>query len=120
MKPVYIAAYHQSKFGKLRSLSIPEIVQQSVQGVCDEIGVAPQVLDVGSIGATCNLSLNEQGLLAGLMASVAGLEGKPIEAVENACATGGQAVVSVIQKILLGQGDVGVAVGYEKMRDDEG
>jgi len=54
------------------------------------------------------------------MAAVPGLEAKPLESVENACASGGQAVVSVIQKLQLGLGDVGVAVGYEKMRDAEG
>jgi acetyl-CoA C-acetyltransferase len=78
------------------------------------------VMDVGSIGAVCNFTLNEQGLLSGLMAMVPGLEGKRIEAVENACASGGQAVLSVWQKLQLGFGDVGIAVGYEKMRDDEG
>ena len=63
-------------------------------------------MDVGSIGAVCNSSLNEQGLLAGLMAMVPGLESKPIEAVENACASGGQAILSVAQKLRLGEGDV--------------
>lgn len=120
MQPIYIAAYHQSKFGKLFDTSIPAIVKNAVEGVCREIGVQPAVLDVGSIGAVCNMSLNEQGLLAGLMAMVPGLEAKPLEAVENACASGGQAVLSVIHKLLLGQGEVGVAVGYEKMRDPEG
>lgn len=120
IKPVYIAAYHQSKFGKLMAMTIPEIVKNAIEGACKEIGVEPSALDVGSIGATCNFSLNEQGLLAGLMAMVPGLEAKPLEAVENACASGGQAVLSVIQKLLLGLGDVGVAVGYEKMRDAEG
>src|SRR5205085_6685811 len=61
-----------------------------------------------------------QGLLAGLMADTPGMEGKPIEAVENACASGGQAVLSVIQKLQLGMGETGVAIGYEKMRDAEG
>ena len=75
---------------------------------------------MGSVGAACNFSLNEQGLLAGLMAMTPGLEGKPIEAVENACASGGQAVLSVIQKLQLGMGETGIAVGYEKMRDAEG
>ena len=60
-----------------------------------------------------------QGLLAGLMANTPGLGGKPIEAVENACASGGQAVLSVIQKLQLGLGDTGIALGYEKMRDAE-
>jgi acetyl-CoA C-acetyltransferase len=75
---------------------------------------------VASVGAACNVALNQQGLLAGVMAMTPGLEGKPIEAVENACASGGQAVLSVIYKLQLGMGDTGIAVGFEKMRDAEG
>jgi acetyl-CoA C-acetyltransferase len=119
-KRIYIAAYNQSKFGKLMAMTVPQIVKNAVEGVCRIISVQPSAIDVGSIGSACNFSLNEQGLLAGLMAMVPGLEGKPIEAVENACASGGQAVLSVIQKLQLGWGDVGIAVGYEKMRDNEG
>lgn len=120
MKPVYIAAYHQSEFGKLMAMTVPEIVKASVNGVCQEIKADPAAIDVGSVGATCTYTLNQQGLLAGLMATVPGLAGKPIEAVENACASGGQAVLSVIYKLLVGLGDVGIAVGFEKMRDNEG
>src|SRR5208337_4678366 len=111
--PIYIAAYDQSKFGKLMDMKIPDIIANAVNGVCRRIGVSPSVIDVGSIGATCNFSLNEQGLLAGLMAEVPGLEAKSIKAVENACASGGVAVLSVIYKLKLGLGDVGIAVGYE-------
>lgn len=120
MKRIYIAAYHQSKFGKLLDMTVPAIIENAVEGVCSEIGIGAALLDAGSIGATCNISLNEQGLLAGLLAMVPGLEGKPIEAVENACASGGQAVLSVIQKLQMGWGETGIAVGYEKMRDTEG
>ena len=120
MRPVYIAAYHQSVFGKLMGRTVPDIVASAVGETCGEIGVEPAALDVASIGAVCNISLNEQGLLAGLVAQVPGLEAKPIESVENACASGGQAVLSVIQKLQCGLGDTGIAVGYEKMRDAEG
>ncbi len=120
LKPVYIAAYHQSKFGKLLGMTVPEIVKNAVEGTCREIGVDASALDVGSIGSACNMSLNEQGLLSGLMAEVPGLAAKPIEAVENACASGGQAVLSVVQKLQLGHAETGVAVGYEKMRDADG
>jgi len=120
VKPIYIAAYHQSVFGKLMGMTVPQIVANAVRETCDEIKIEPAALDVGSIGATCNISLNEQGLLAGLVAQVPGLEAKPIESVENACASGGQAVLSVIQKMPSGLGDTGIAVGYEKMRDAEG
>ena len=119
-KPIFIAAYHQSKFGKLMNLSIPDIIRSAVIGACAEIKADPAALDVGSLGAACNFSLNEQGLLSGLMAMVPGMQGKPIEAVENACATGGQAIISVIHKLQLGLGDVGIAVGFEKMRDRDG
>ncbi len=119
-KRIYIAAYNQSKFGKLLDMKVPDIITNAVHGVCRQINVPTAVIDVGSIGAACNFTLNEQGLLAGLVASVPGLEGKPIESVENACASGGIAVLSVIQKLLLGLGDVGLAIGYEKMRDTEG
>jgi acetyl-CoA acetyltransferase len=120
VKPIYIAAYHQSVFGKLMGMTVPQIVANAVRETCDEIQIDPAVLDVASIGATCNISLNEQGLLAGLVAQVPGLDAKPIESVENACASGGQAVLSVIQKMQSGLGDTGIAVGYEKMRDAEG
>ena len=120
MKPIYIAAFHQSRFGKLMDMTVPTIIGNAIQGACREVGAPASALDVGSIGAACNFSLNEQGLLAGLMAMTPGLEGKPIEAVENACASGGQAVLSVIQKLQLGMGETGIAVGYEKMRDAEG
>jgi acetyl-CoA C-acetyltransferase len=120
MRPVYVAAYHQSVFGKLLGATVPQIVTRAVTETCGEIGVEPALLDVASIGATCNISLNEQGLLAGLVAEVPGLAGKPIESVENACASGGQAVLSVVHKLQAGLGETGIAIGYEKMRDAEG
>ncbi|MCP3910618.1 MAG: hypothetical protein GY713_06665, partial [Actinomycetia bacterium] len=75
-KPLYIASYHQSPFGKLKELQVPEIVHRAVTGVCDEIDVEPEVIDVGSIASACGFTLNQQGLLSGLMAMVPGLEGK--------------------------------------------
>jgi acetyl-CoA C-acetyltransferase len=119
-KPIYIAAYHQSEFGKLMGMTVPEIVKNAVTGVCGEIKADPSAIDVGSVGATCTYTLNQQGLLAGLMATVPGLAGKSIESVENACASGGQAILSVVYKLQLGLGEVGIAVGFEKMRDSEG
>jgi len=120
MKKIYIAAYHQSKFGKLYDMTVPQIVANSVTETCKTIDADPSLLDVGSIGATCNMSLNRQGLLAGLVAEVPGLAAKPIEAVENACASGGQSILSVMTKLQTGQGEVGVALGYEKMRKNDG
>jgi acetyl-CoA C-acetyltransferase len=120
MKPIYIAAYHQSKFGKLFASTQEEMIAQAVAGVCAEIGVTASEIDCGAIAAACNFSLHQQGLMAGLLAGVDGLAAKPLEAVENACASGGQAVLSGIYKLQAGLGETAIAVGIEKMRDDEG
>jgi acetyl-CoA acetyltransferase len=120
MKRVYIAAYHQSKFGKLMNMTVPEIAKNAIEGVCKEINADPSLLDVGAVAAACNIALNEQGLVSGLAAAVPGLASKPIESVENACASGGQAVLSTILKLQCGMGETGFAMGYEKMRDAEG
>src|SRR5277367_785013 len=111
MKPIYIAAYHQSKFGKLLAVTQEQMIACAVSGVCAEIGVTPRELDSGSIAAACNFSLHQQGLMAGLLAGVPGMASKPIEAVENACASGGQAVLSSITKLQAGLGETAIAVG---------
>jgi len=120
MKPIYVVAYRQSPFGKLGDVGVPEILRTAVEEACAELGIATRTLDVASVAAACGFTLSRQGLLAGLVAEVPGLAGKPIEAVENACASGGQAVLSVVQKLLLGLGEIGIAVGYEKMRGADG
>lgn len=120
MKPIYVAAYQQSRFGKLMGATVPEIIRAAAEETCRSVKANCSAVDVATIGAVCNLTLNEQGLLSGLLAMTPGLEAKPIESVENACATGGQAILAVSSKLMLGEGDVGLAVGFEKMRDAEG
>jgi acetyl-CoA C-acetyltransferase len=120
MKRIYIAAYHQSKFGKLLDVTQEQMIASAVSGVCSEVGVTPHQIDTASIASACTFSLHQQGLLAGLLAGVDGLAAKPIEAVENACASGGQAVLSCITKLQAGMGETALAVGIEKMRDATG
>ena len=50
-----------------------EIIKNSVDGVCKEIKAEASALDVASVGAACNISLNEQGLVSGLMAALPGM-----------------------------------------------
>jgi acetyl-CoA C-acetyltransferase len=121
MRPkLYIAAYHQSRFGKLLELGVPEILSRAARETLAEVGADPALVDVAAVGAVGNISLNDQGLLAGLVAMVPGLAGKPIAAVENACASGGQALLTVAHQLLIGDGELGLALGFEKMRDDQG
>ena len=36
MKPIYIAAYHQSKFGKLFDMTVPDIIAAAVKHRVDK------------------------------------------------------------------------------------
>ena len=102
-------------------MTVPEIVANAVNETCAEIGAEPKAIDVATIGATCNLPLNQQGLLSGLVAMVPGLGAKPIETVENACATGGQAVLECDRQDADGARRMSVSRSvFEKMRNDEG
>lgn len=117
---IFVVGYHQSPFGKLGALTVPEIIHNALAGLSESAKVPLESVDVASVGGLLAPVLQDQTLLSGIVAMEPGLAGKPIEAVENACATGGQAILSVVHKLLLGQGHVGLALGFEKMRDNEG
>jgi hypothetical protein len=48
---VYIASYHQSTFGKLLGMTVPEIVANAVGAACREVGTAAAAIDVASVRA---------------------------------------------------------------------
>ena len=121
MKPVYIAAYHQSVFGKLMGMTVPEIVANAVAGDLRGDrgrGRRPSTWPRSAPSATSRSTSRASSPASWPRCPAS--SAKPIESVENACASGGQAVLSVIQKLQCGLGDTGIAVGYEKMRDAEG
>lgn len=119
-KRIFVVGYHQSPFGKLGAMSVPAMIGAAAEGAATDAGIETASIDVGSVAGLIVPILNDQTLMGGLLASVPGMAGKNIECVENACASGGQAILSVVYKLLLGFGDVGVAIGIEKMRNDEG
>ncbi len=119
-KKVFVVAYRQSRFGKLGAVTVPEIVHQALTEVSSQGGFSLEAVDTAAVAGCLTPFLGEQVLLSGLVASERGLEGKPIETVENACASGGQAILSVVHRLLVGEGEVGIALGLEKMRDNEG
>ncbi len=120
MKPIYIAAYFQSPFGKLMAMTQEQMLAAAVAGVCAEARTEAASIDSASIASACSFSLHQQGLLSGLLAGVPGMEAKLIESVENACASGGQAILNCILRLQAGMGETALAVGIEKMRDETG
>jgi len=117
---IFVVGYHQSAFGKLGAMTVQEMISKAAEGAAADAGISVSGIDVGAVAGLLAPILNDQTLMAGMLAMVPGMAAKNIETVENACASGGQAILSVVYKLLLGMGDVGIAVGLEKMRSDDG
>jgi acetyl-CoA C-acetyltransferase len=120
MTRVFVVGYNQSKFGKLMDISIEHMLRDAAMPVLEKAGVSPAVVDTVSVAGLCTPLLNDQYLLSGLMAMAPGFGAKGIDSAENACASGGQAILNVVARLKAGLADVGMAVGVEKMRDAEG
>jgi acetyl-CoA C-acetyltransferase len=75
-------------------------------------------VQAGWLGTGYGTLSNDAEIVSGARLSEAvGLHGKPITRIENACATGSDAVRNAAQAVASGAYDVVVAVGAEKMRD---
>jgi acetyl-CoA acetyltransferase len=120
MTRVFVVGYHQSKFGKLLDTTPERMLRDAAMPLLERAGATPAVVDTVCVTGLCTPLLNDQTLLAGLMAMAPGFAGKPIDSTENACASGGQAILNVVTRLKAGLADVGLAVGIEKMRDAEG
>ncbi|MFW5741384.1 MAG: thiolase family protein [Myxococcota bacterium] len=120
MSKIYLVGYHQSKFGKLYDKSLEQMMSEAAHGVLEPLGAKPDVVDTVGVAGCATAMLNDQMLLAGLVAQIPGLGSKMIDTAENACSSGGQAMLNVIYRLAAGAADVGMAIGVEKMRDDAG
>lgn len=118
MKTLYLVKYEQSNFGKLGNYPIEDMLRDAGSEGLDDID-RNQVDHVAVAGLLTPL-LNEQCLIAGLVAMDPAYTTKSIKGVNNACDSGGLAVLDCAAQILAGLAHVGLAVGVEKMHPLEG
>lgn len=118
MKTLYLVKYEQSNFGKLGNYPIEDMLRDAGSEGLDDID-RTQVDHVAVAGLLTPL-LNEQCLIAGLVAMDPAYTNTSIKGVNNACDSGGLAVLDCATQILAGLGHVGLALGVEKMHPLEG
>jgi acetyl-CoA C-acetyltransferase len=118
MKKIYLTKYTQSAFGNLGSYTIESMLEDAGSKELDDIDRG--VIDHIAVAALLSPILNDQVLLAGLVAMDPTYVTKSIKGVVNACDSGGLAVVDCATMILAGQAHVGLAIGLEKMHPLEG
>jgi len=118
MKNLYLTKYAQSPFGKLPTVSVDQMVAAAGKEKLDDID--RNLVDHVAITGLLTPLLNDQILLAGLVAMDPAYTNKSIKGVGNACDSGGLAVLDCALQILAGQAHIGLAIGLEKMNPTEG
>lgn len=121
MRRVAVVGFGQTPYGEFPTLSIKELFALAFKEMLATVdkGVDPEVIQalyLGSLG----VGGFQLGQTAALLAGYVGLPGIATVRVENACASGGFAMLQAVQAVAAGIYDVVVAAGVEKMRDLSG
>lgn len=121
MRDVAIVGFGQTPFGDFPALSIKELFAQAFSEMVASVdkGFDPALVQALYLG-TLGVGGFQLGQPAALLAGYAGLPSIPAVRVENACASGGFALLQSVCAVRSGLYDVVVAAGVEKMRDLSG
>ncbi len=118
MKNLYLVKYAQSKFGKLGNYPVEQMLLDAGKEGLEDIDRGG--IDHIAVAGLLTPLLNDQSLIAGLVAMDPTYTNKSIKGVANACDSGGLAVLDCAAQILAGMAHVGMAIGVEKMHPLEG
>lgn len=119
---VALVAAGQTSFGKHPDLGVKELFHEAIVDLAASLDRDwdPERLDVAFIGSlSCGQGM-QLGNFAPALTDFAGLPPVPALHVENACASGGFALLQAIQAVASGECSCALAAGVEKMRDVSG
>lgn len=116
---VAIVGAGQTAFGDFPEKSVKELFAEAFQEALESVdrGLDPQRIEAAYIGSLSAGSGFQLGQLGPLLTGYVGLPRIPCVRVENACASGGFALLSAVQAVASGEYDIVLAAGVEKMRD---
>jgi acetyl-CoA C-acetyltransferase/acetyl-CoA acyltransferase len=121
MKKVAIVGAGQSRYGDFPDKGIKELFFEAYKDMSASVdkGMDPKVIESAYIG---NLGSGgfQLGNMSALVSEYCGLPYIFTMRVENACASGGYALISAIMDVLSGTHKVALAGGVEKMTDVSG
>ncbi|KKM10087.1 3-ketoacyl-CoA thiolase [Clostridiales bacterium PH28_bin88] len=118
MEGVAIVGAGQTRYGDFPDLSIKEMFLEAYQEMLKSVdkGLDPDVIEAAYVG-TIGSGGFQLGQAAPLLTGYVGLPHIPAVRVENACASGGFALLEAIHAVASGRYQVVLAAGIEKMRD---
>jgi acetyl-CoA acyltransferase len=117
---IYVIGVNMTPFGKFMERSIKSLVAETVSGALSDADAAVSDVDAAFYSNTTQSIMEGQHLIRGQIALRGlGFNGIPIVNVENACASGSTAFHQAVMQLRAGAAEVALAVGAEKMYDDD-
>lgn len=110
MNDVYVIAAGMTAFGPQHETNVHDLAFDAVWSCLQNSQVPVEAIGIASAGHAYQGPCFGQKTLMKL-----GLTGIPILNVENACASGASAVMTIVHAIKAGEADVGIAIGAEKL-----
>lgn len=120
MEDIYIIGVGMTHFGRHLDKSVKQLVSWSLNDALADSGIDKAKIDAAFFGNSVQGYMEGQTCVRGQIALLPeGLEGIPVVNVENACATASTAFNLAVTHLRAGEGDVALAVGAEKMYDED-
>ena len=120
MRKVVIGGTGMTRFGKFMDTSLRALAAEAAAGALGDAGTGADEVGMVFFGNAAGGLLGAQECVRGQVAlRHAGLLGKPIVNVENACASSSTAFHLAVLAVGSGQCDVALAVGAEKMSNED-
>ena len=113
---VFIAGISMTRFGKRPEDSVKSLTAEAVTAALADAGAGVSDIEAAWFSNTRQPMLEGQNTVRGQIAlRPLGLTGIPVVNVENACASGSTALLSAMQWLRAGAGDIALVVGVDKM-----
>jgi acetyl-CoA acetyltransferase len=120
VRPVYVAGTGMTAFGKHAERTLSSLATEAVTAALADAGASASDVEVAFTGnAVAGLVTGQEMVRAHVMLRPAGIEGIPVYAIENACASSSSALNLAVQAIASGTYDIALVAGAEKMSHED-
>jgi acetyl-CoA acyltransferase len=120
MEDVYIIGVGMTPFGRHLDKSLKKLVVWALNDALSDAGIDKSEIQAAFFGNAVQGFMEGQTCIRGQVALLPeGLHGIPVFNVENACATASSAFNLAVNHLRAGAGEVALAIGAEKMYDED-
>lgn len=120
MSDIYVVGVGMTPFGKFLNKSVKDLTREAVSGALTDAGIRKESIQAAYFANASQAAIDGQYMIGGQIAlRDMGIGGIPVVNVENACASASTAFQLAYTHLKAGMADVVLAVGAEKMYDQD-